>query len=102
MCMFDAGAETCALELGICKDTLERAIRRKFDKTFDEYKKPKIKKTVLRLKQKMISKALTGDNVCLIFTLKNISDWSDKVEHKSLEEKQNILVTIVKDTNVGN
>lgn len=99
--MFDACSETCALELGVCRSTLEKLIRKKFDQTFDEYKKPQLQKTVLRLKQKMISKGLAGDNVCLIFTLKNISDWSDKVEHKTTEEKQNILVTIVKD-NGGN
>lgn len=98
MVMFDASCETCALELKISKDTLERAIKRVHDMTFLEYKKLHLGKTILRLKQRMIKKALDGDTVCMIFTLKNISDWSDKVEAKTNEEKQNILINIIKDT----
>lgn len=83
MVMFDASLPTCSLELGCSEDTIQRAIKKKYKKTFSEYKKLYLGKTVLRLKQRMIKKALDGNVTCMIFSLKNISDWSDKVEAKS-------------------
>jgi predicted DNA-binding protein YlxM (UPF0122 family) len=77
MVMFDASCPTCALEFGISEDTIHKAIKETFKMTFSEYKKLHVGRTVLRLKQRMIKKALDGDNTCLIFSLKNLSTWCD-------------------------
>jgi hypothetical protein len=92
MLLFDANKPTCALELGISDDTIDRGIKKKFNMTFTEYKSLQLGKTVLRLKQKMIKKALEGDNTCLIFSLKNISDWKDQPDKEIDKSDKAILV----------
>jgi hypothetical protein len=91
MLLFDASLRVCADELGMSHDTLERHIRKEKKMSFGEYKKGKVEITVLKLKNKMINKALKGDNTSLIFSLKNLSDWSDKQEIKLDEVKPIIL-----------
>jgi hypothetical protein len=77
MCLFDASLRVCAAELKVSEDAIEHYIRRKYDKTFGEYKSIHTGRMALKLKQKMINKALGGDNACLIFSLKNLSEWKD-------------------------
>jgi hypothetical protein len=91
---FDASKSTCSQEFEMSEDTLDRRIRKKHNMTFMEYKRKKLEKTVLKLKQKMIQKAIGGDNTCLIFTLKNLSTWSDKNE-LTIEEKKTHLSVLV-------
>lgn len=92
MLLFDPPLNVCADEMGVSHDTLERAIKAKFDLTFGEYKQGKTNHTGYRLKQKMINKALEGDNTCLIFSLKNLTNWCDKIEHGFNEDKKQILL----------
>jgi hypothetical protein len=94
MLIFDASKVACAMILGISADTIERRIKEKYNMNFTEYKKTHLETTVLRLKQRMIKKALDGDNTCLIFTLKNISDWKDQVENKSDNKDNQITLNI--------
>jgi len=86
MLMFDASKNLCSRELGVSDETIERRIRDEHDCTFSEYKKKQLEKTVLKLKQKLIQMGLKGNLGALIFALKNLSDWTDKVtqttEHK--------------------
>jgi len=77
---FKATKRYCAKYLEVSEDTIEKRIREKFNLTFTEYADEQLDGTRLKLQQKIISKALKGDNVCLIFSLKNICKWSDKVE----------------------
>jgi hypothetical protein len=92
MLMFDASKSTCAIELGVSEDTIDRHIRKKHDMSFMDFKRLHLGKTVLRLKQKMIKKALEGDNTCLIFSLKNISDWKDQPDKEiDLKDKTILL-----------
>jgi len=88
----DACLPACAQLLGCSEDTIERRIKESYNCTFAEYKSKHLKATVVKLKNKMISKALKGDNVCLIFALKNLSDWQDKPESK--QEIKDIVVAI--------
>jgi len=92
MLVFDASVNVCADILGVSHDTLERHVKREKGMTFGEYKAIKVQQTVLRLKQTMIKKALGGDNTCMIFALKNMSTWSDKVEHSFDKDKKTILL----------
>lgn len=59
-------------------DTMRRFIRKEYDgkdaaQVIREFGAP----TVLKLKNKLVEKALKGDNACLFFALKNFSDMSD-------------------------
>jgi len=92
MVAFDASAIACALLLDMSVATLERKILEEFGETFDEYKQKYLAKTALRLKTKMINKALTtGDNVALIFCLKNIGGWADKVENSITQDEGKVF-----------
>lgn len=92
MLIFDASLYVCADTLGCSHDTLERKVKQKFGQSFGEYKARMVDRTALKLKHKMITKALAGDNTCLIFSLKNLSNWCDKVEHGFDKDKQQILL----------
>jgi hypothetical protein len=89
---YDAPLHLCADELGVSHDCLEGRIKSEKGMTFGEYKKMKLAKTAIRLKQKMIQKALAGDNTCLIFTLKNIGDWADRVETVGTDDQTKTVV----------
>lgn len=58
-------------------DTIRRFAKREYGKdavqVIQEFGAP----TVLKLKNKLVEKALKGDNACLFFALKNFSDMSD-------------------------
>lgn len=92
MLIFDASKVACSMILGISADTIERRIKEEHNMSFTEYKKTHLETTVLRLKQRMIKKALDGDNVCLIFALKNLSDWKDVRENT--QDIKDIVVKI--------
>jgi hypothetical protein len=82
----------CAALLDVSEDTLERRVNEEFKVKFAEYAEKMIAPVKLKLVQKIISKALDGDNVCLIFSLKNMVGWADKVEHGLNEDKKQILL----------
>jgi hypothetical protein len=90
--LFDAALNLCAEEMGVSHDCLEMRIKQEKGMTFGEYKKLKLSRTAIRLKQKMINKALAGDNTCLIFSLKNIGDWSDKTEIVNADTNKTVIL----------
>ena len=61
--------------------TIERFIRGQFDLSFVEFREQNMVHTRLSLVRKALQKAENGDNVMLIFCLKNLCGWKDKVEH---------------------
>ena len=91
LAMYDAPAVVCAEEMNISIDTLERAIRRKYKKTFSEYKLTHCSQMGLRLKQKIIKKALQGDNACLFMGVKNMSDWRNNPEDMAKDDVQVVV-----------
>lgn len=60
--------------------TIERVIRKHFNKTFVEFRQQNMVHTRHSLIRKAIEKAKNGDNVMLIFCLKNLCGWKDKIE----------------------
>lgn len=86
----DASKNLCLEVLEIADMTLDRHLKKKFNKTFTEYKATKISRTVLRLKQVMIKKAEQGDSRALEFVLKNLSDWRDNPD-KPIDPDNNTL-----------
>ena len=73
--------------MDVSEDTLERRIKEKHKCTFTEYADKMMAPIKLKLVQKALSKALDGDNTLLIFCLKNLCGWADKVEQET-EVKQ--------------
>ena len=89
---FKVSLEYCADYLGVSSDTIMRRLREDHDMSFHEYKKLKNDRTAVRLQQKIVEKALSGDNTALIFSLKNMASWSDRVESK-VETTQEIIIS---------
>lgn len=77
--------------MGCSKDTIERRLKEKHNTTFKVYREKMMAKTKLRLQQKAISMALEGNKTMLIFCLKNLCQWADKVEHSVDERKPLVL-----------
>lgn len=65
--------------------TIERFIKKEFGLTFVEFRKQKMVHTRHALIRKAMEKALNGDNTMLIFCLKNMCGWRDKVEEVESE-----------------
>lgn len=80
MMQFGPSLRFVADHFGVSHKTIERRIQEDKGLTFAEYKELKMDKVRLKLQQKIISKALNGDNVALIFALKNYCGWADKKE----------------------
>jgi len=71
----------CADYLGVSENTIDRRLKEDHDKTFGEYHELKMDRTGVKLQQKAIEMALSGDRTMLIFSLKNLARWSDKIEN---------------------
>lgn len=69
-------------------DTIQRHIKRRWSMTFSEFRD----ECMIDIKQRLVvtatEKALAGDNVMLIFCLKNLCGWADKPE-KEQEDTEN-------------
>ena len=63
-------------------DTVEKRIRDYFDLTFAELRAQNIVHTRLSLRRSAIKKAEGGDNTMIIWCMKNLDNWTDKVEQK--------------------
>jgi len=80
---------------GCSEDTIEKRIKERSGMTFTNYNKLKMNRTGFKLQQKAIEMALAGDRTMLIFSLKNMAQWVDKVETEL--NLNNISITIDKD-----
>ena len=77
---FKVSLEFCADYLGVSSDTIMRRLKEDHGKTFTEYHASRMERTAVKLQQKAIEEALKGNNTMLIFALKNLAKWADKVE----------------------
>lgn len=68
-------------------DTVANTIRREWNLTFSEFQDQNFVHTRMMLVRTAIEKAEKGDNVMLIFCLKNVCGWRDKWEEPSDEKK---------------
>ena len=76
----DPSKRFCREYLKCSDDKIERAIRKKFDMTFDEYKAVQLEHTVHSIKQAAIIKAKGGNSDMIKYVLSNIGNWTDKKE----------------------
>lgn len=61
-------------------DYIEKQIKAKYKMEFKAYRNSKLSVTKVKLQQKAIMMAMGGHTVMLIFCLKNLCDWSDKLK----------------------
>lgn len=70
-----------------CSDThIENEIKRVHKMTFSEYRESRMAFVKVKLIQQAIQMAIKGNVTMLIFCLKNLCGWADKIENK-IEEK---------------
>ena len=84
ICQFHPSLATASMVMGVSDDTIQRRIKEKTGQTFKEYRADKEGTVRLSLQQKALNMALAGNVPMLIFSLKNLCDWSDKNEKTSI------------------
>jgi hypothetical protein len=94
---FKVTKKFCADYLNISEDTIERRLRDDHNMTFKEYHEFKMGRTAVGLQQKAIDMAMKGHPTMLIFALKNVAGWSDKIEQNVTSGS--ISIKIDKDDN---
>lgn len=67
----------CADILEVSERTIRNHIKDRFDLTFTEYAEKKLSRTKVKLVQKAIEMAHSGNVAMMIFCLKNICKWND-------------------------
>jgi hypothetical protein len=78
--------------------TVENYIRKKFDLTFSEFRDQNMVHTRFMLIRTAIKKAENGDNVMLIFCLKNLCGWKDKPAEEENDPFKNMTDEELKKT----
>lgn len=100
-CQFDANSNQ-VLEMlerkgiKINENTLTEFCKRNFGMTFLEYKEKKFDHTKLMLKQKAMSMANAGNATMLIFCLKNLCKWTDRVSNEHSGEVRVVPSVVLK------
>ena len=92
MLQFKVSLAFCADYLGVSRDTILRRIKDDHGMSFTDYHALKMERTATKLQQKAIEMALGGNNTMMIFCLKNLAKWSDKIENKSIVEQVQINI----------
>lgn len=68
------------------EDTIENHIKAKWGKRFSEFRDENMVFTRFNLIRTAIAKAEKGDNVMLIFCLKNLCGWRDKLPEEEQQQ----------------
>lgn len=68
----------CADILECHENTIKNHIKKRYDLTFTQYAEKKLSRTKVKLVQKAIEMATSGNTAMMIFCLKNINKWSDR------------------------
>ena len=90
----------CADYLGVSIDAIQNRCKEEKGMTFSEYHSLKLQRTSTKLQQKAVEMALKGDRTMLIFCLKNLAGWADKLDQTvdaSDEAKKGLQIFINKD-----
>jgi len=81
-----ASKSMAASVMDCSEDTIDRRIKKEHEQTFSQYREIKLAPTKIRLQQKALTMGLGGNVTMLIFCLKNLCEWSDKVENTNKGE----------------
>lgn len=83
--------------MGVSRDTIIRRLREDHDMTYAEYHDLRLQRTATKLQQKAIEMALAGNATMMIFSLKNLAGWSDKIDNDIKIQSNGITITVNKD-----
>lgn len=72
----------CADILDCHENTIKNHIKKRYDMTFTQYAEKKLSRTKVKLVQKAIEQATSGNSTMLIFCLKNLCKWADKIDEQ--------------------
>jgi len=100
LCSYRASLIDCCEILGMSNNALERNIRNKYQTTFVEYRDAKMSKTRMKLVQKALEMAYSGDRTLMIFCLKNLVGWADRYEVEMNQDISVSFTTLLKDMTV--
>lgn len=89
----------CSEYLGVSNDTIQRRCKEEKGVSFSEYHELKLQRTAVKLQQKAIEMALAGNATMMIFSLKNLAGWSDKIDNTIKAQFDGITIKINKDEN---
>ena len=84
---FNPRLEDTAAFFKCSERTIDETIRERYDLTFREFREQHLIHTKLSLIRKAVKEALGNNNTMLIFALKNLCGWQDKIEHVGNENK---------------
>jgi hypothetical protein len=76
----------CSDILEVSEGTIKNHIRKRYDMTFTEYSEKKLSRTKVKLIQKAIEMANSGNVAMLIFCLKNICKWQDRIDETTIQK----------------
>ena len=77
---FKVSLRFCADYMKVSRDAIIRRLKEDHGMTFGEYHQLKMEGTATKLQQKAIEMALGGNTTMMIFALKNLAKWADKIE----------------------
>jgi hypothetical protein len=80
LCRLKPTLRDCAAFFECSEDTIERRVKELGYESFEAFRDQNMVHTRFSLVRKAIQKAEGGDNTMLIFSLKNLCGWSDKIE----------------------
>ena len=72
----------CSAFIGVTSRAIEQYIRETHDLTYFEFREQKMVVTRFSLIRKALYEADNGNSTMLIFCLKNLCNWTDKLEHR--------------------
>lgn len=98
---FKVSLAFCADYMKVSADTIRRRLKEDHGMSFTEYHELKMQRTAVKLQQKAIEMALGGNSTMMIFALKNLAKWSDKIEEKVQSSTERIVVYRKADKPVG-
>lgn len=90
LCRLKPTQQDCASFFKCSLDTIERVIREHSGQTFAEFRDENMVHTRFSLVRKAIQQANSGNNIMLIFCLKNLCKWTDKHEETVIEKREDI------------
>jgi hypothetical protein len=77
---FKVTQKFCADYMEVSEDAIQRRCKEEKGMTFTEYHQSRLQRTAVKLQQKAIEMAISGNTTMMIFCLKNLAGWADKQE----------------------
>ena len=100
--VYKSSLVVCSDILEVHENTIKKHIKKRYGLTFTEYSERKLSRTMVKLVQKALDMATSGNAVMMIFCLKNICKWKDKFDDGDTESTTPIEITFARKRKVEN